>query len=267
MRSLRRRLELAAGVSLLMLGCGCAQAAEIIVFYIGDIDSSSYLGVQQGLSEANAQGEFMGTQYRVVANSEPARGDNGAIAIIAATDPSALTELAHTHRDLAVLDVALKSSELRSQCSDNVFYVAASEAMIDDANRQWQQKMPGSSARAQAWHETFRKYAAGQLNSRFRKKFSQAMNDDAWAGWAAMKLLSDTIVRQPSITGHELINELQTNLAFDGQKGTDLSFRETGQLRQPLLLVADGKIVGEAPVRGVVNPSDLDSLGTQFCAK
>ncbi len=93
------------------------------------------------------------------------------------------------------------------------------------------------------------------------------MNDEAWAGWAAMKLLSDTIVRQPSITGHELINELQTNLAFDGQKGTDLSFRETGQLRQPLLLVADGKIVGEAPVRGVVNPSDLDSLGTQFCAK
>ena len=83
MRSLRRRLELAAGVSLLMLGCGYAQAAEIIVFYIGDIDSSSYLGVQQGLSEANAQGEFMGTQYRLVANSEPPRGDNGAIAIIA----------------------------------------------------------------------------------------------------------------------------------------------------------------------------------------
>jgi hypothetical protein len=47
--------------------------------------------------------------------------------------------------------------------------------------------------------------------------------------------------------------------------GTDMNFRPTGQLRQPLLLVEDGKIAGEAPVRGVAD--DLDSLGNVECEK
>ena len=46
-----------------------------------------------------------------------------------------------------------------------------------------------------------------------------------------------------------------------------MSFRETGQLRQPLLLVDGDRIVGEAPVRGVVDTTYLDSLGVPFCPK
>ena len=84
---------------------------------------------------------------------------------------------------------------------------------------------------------------------------------------AAMKLLSDTIVRQPALAGEDLMEELKTNLAFDGQKGIDMSFRETGQLRQPLLLIDADEIVGEAPVRGIVDSSNLDSLGVPFCTK
>jgi len=44
-----------------------------------------------------------------------------------------------------------------------------------------------------------------------------------------------------------------------------MSFRDTGQLRQTLLLVENGEIVAEAPVRGVVDPDDLDSLGLRAC--
>ena len=102
---------------------------------------------------------------------------------------------------------------------------------------------------------------------RFKDQFGSAMDDDAWAGWAAMKLLADTIVRQPALAGEDLMEELKTNLAFDGQKGIDMSFRETGQLRQPLLLIDADEIVGEAPVRGIVDSSNLDSLGVPFCTK
>jgi ABC transporter substrate binding protein (PQQ-dependent alcohol dehydrogenase system) len=139
--------------------------------------------------------------------------------------------------------------------------------MKADAERQWQRKEPGSRARAHAWHRSFKKYAAAQLNSRFRKRFGQPMDDEAWAGWAAVRLLSDMIVREQIAAPAQLLEALQTNLAFDGQKGIDMSFRDTGQLRQPLLLVDDDRIVGEAPVRGVVGITNLDSLGIPFCLK
>lgn len=45
-----------------------------------------------------------------------------------------------------------------------------------------------------------------------------------------------------------------------------MSFRPNGQLRQPLFLVEGGRIAGEAPVKGVVDIEDLDSLGSNACA-
>ena len=91
------------------------------------------------------------------------------------------------------------------------------------------------------------------------------MTDQAWAAWAAVKLVSDTVARLRSGEPGELLTALRNDLAFDGQKGVDMSFRDNGQLRQPLLLVEHGKIVGEAPVRGVVANGGLDSLGPSAC--
>ena len=55
---------------------------------------------------------------------------------------------------------------------------------------------------------------------------------------------------------------------FDGIKGVPQSFRPNGQMRQRLLLVDDnGKIVAEAPIRGVVDGNDLDTLGQVSCGK
>ena len=139
--------------------------------------------------------------------------------------------------------------------------------MSHDALTQWRQKNPDSEAVVRTWHQTFRKYAAAQLNSRYREANGKDMSDDAWAGWAAVKLLTDTLIRNRDLTDNSLINELKTNLEFDGQKGIDMSFRETGQLRQPLLLVDANKVVGEAPVRGVTDITNLDSLGFTSCPK
>jgi len=242
-------------------------AEEITVLYIGEIDSSAHLGARQGLSEANAQGEFMGIEYRLVSADGVGEAGPQPVAIIAAVNASRLLQLAEQYRDVPLLNTAAQDTSLRENCTANLFHIGPSTAMLADAERQWQRQASGSSARASAWHRTFRKYASAQLNIRFREQFGSDMDDDAWAGWAAMKLLADTIVRQPKLVGEFLIEELKTNLAFDGQKGVDMSFRETGQLRQPLLLIDGDKIVGEAPVRGVVDSSNLDSLGVPFCPK
>ncbi len=251
--------------SALLLTLGEAIAANTVdILFVGEPGTPAHYGARQGLSEANAQGEFLGVTYRLVSADT---ADANPRAVVAAVNPTRLLRLREQRRELPVLNVTAMETTLREACEANLFHVIPSRAMLEDAENQWQRKNPGSAARARAWHRTFRKYAASQLNSRYHEQFGQDMVDEAWSGWAAVKLLSDTIARQPAITGAQLIEQLQTNLAFDGQKGSDMSFRETGQLRQPLLLVDNDKIVGEAPVRGVVNTSNLDSLGLSFCPK
>ena len=93
------------------------------------------------------------------------------------------------------------------------------------------------------------------------------MDDDAWAGWAALKMLSETVARHQSTEPARILTYLRYEMAFDGQKGVPHTFRDTGQLRQPLLLVEAGKLVGEAPVPGVVDSNDLDSLGLTSCKR
>ena len=88
------------------------------------------------------------------------------------------------------------------------------------------------------------------------------MDDAAWAGWAAVKMLADTSIRADTANPAELLAFLRTDLVFDGQKGTDMSFRPDGQLRQPILMVESEKVVGETPVKG----RDLDSLGPTDCS-
>jgi len=139
--------------------------------------------------------------------------------------------------------------------------------MKSDAVAQWQQKEPGSNVTAQAWHGDFVKFAARDLNKRFKKKQGQTMDDDAWAGWAAVKMTSDSVAREKISDAKHMLIHLKTDLSFDGQKGSNMNFRETGQLRQLMILVEDGKIVAEAPVRGVAKPPTLDSLGLLNCEK
>ncbi len=93
------------------------------------------------------------------------------------------------------------------------------------------------------------------------------MDDYSWAGWAAVKMTSDTVARNNITEPAALLNYLKTELSFDGQKGIGMDFRETGQLRQPVLVIEDDKIVAEAPVRGVAKPPTVDSLGIVNCPK
>lgn len=244
-------------------GVAAVHAKTITIAYAGVAGSPAENGVRQGIIEANLQGEFLGVSYQLVANEDAVKP----AAIVIADSDDKVVATARKYPDTPVFNIQSNSDALRAMCLPNLFHTAPSQQMLSDALTQWRTKNPDSAAKPQAWHRKFRKYAAAQLNIRYHESFGEDMNDDAWAGWAATKLLSDTLIRAPELMNDALIQELKTNVAFDGQKGIDMAFRETGQLAQPLLLVDGDEIKGEAPVRGVVEITNLDSLGELNCPK
>ncbi|HTT08590.1 MAG TPA: ABC transporter substrate-binding protein [Gammaproteobacteria bacterium] len=241
----------------------------VTVMYYGAKGDSAWKGATQGLKEANQQGEFLGQSFKLERAADvQALKKAHPVAVIAATDASGLHQLADALPGVAVLNVALDDDDLRAQCSANLLHVLPSQAMKRDAEAQWRRKNPDSRAVAQAWHHTAEKYSATQLNDRFEKTYHKAMDDTAWAGWAAMKMLGDTVIRVQSADPAAVLDYLKTQLKFDGQKGIEMNFRPNGQLRQPLMLVEGDKLMGEAPVKGVARGvEDLDSLGNVECKK
>jgi hypothetical protein len=255
-----------------LAGPACANSSSPVsvrLAFVGSEADSAYLGVRQGLDEANLQGRFLGQAYSIRTVAPDAAGGadlSGDLAVIAAAGPEVLLALAARWPDHPVLNVQAGDDALREACIPNLLHVIPSERMRRDAVRQWRKRHPGAEASAFAWHHEFLKFAGRDLNKRFRASFNTGMDDYAWAGWAAVKMVSDMIARRGPEAPAALLGHLKSDLAFDGQKGIDLNFRATGQLRQPLLIVQDGKLAGEAPVRGVASSdADLDSLGLIEC--
>lgn len=272
-KTVMKIMNIKALTLLLSLFTLAAVHAEPVVYqmaYVGEQNGQAWQGVSQGLDEANRQGQFMNQKYTLdvfTAESAMKEDFSGFLAVISVADKDTYRELVNKLPDMAIFNVSLGDDDLRAACYPNALHILPSNQMKQDAEAQWQQKTPGSAARAQAWHSDFLKYAARELNNRFRKAQGENMNDLSWAGWAAVKIVTDTVVRQVITDADKLLDYLKTDLIFDGQKGTEMNFRETGQLRQILLLIEDGKIVAEAPVIGVAKPTDLDSLGNVECAK
>jgi len=255
-------------LGLCLSGLARADALTVNLLYVGPPTSSALAGVRQGLDEANIQGRFLSQEYKLSQDSlgQALAGKAGAIsAILASLDSDALKQLAAAYPGIPVLNIDNEDDSLRSACIVNLFHVSPSHRMLADAEAQWRKKHPDSAAHAQAWHYSMRKYAAAQLNSRYQKAQGKPMDDAAWAGWAAVRLLSDVVAHNQTAQAADLLQHMKKDLAFDGQKGIDMSFRTTGQLRQPLLLIENDRIAGMAPVRGVAKATQLDSLGLKSC--
>lgn len=237
--------------------------------FVGEERAGAAAGAAQGIHEANLQGRFLGQHYsleNIAAADLEATDPAGYIAVIVAGDAALLQQVGRRFKDHAVFNVRAHDDALRAACAPNLLHVIPSSKMLADARAQWLQKHPGEEVSASAWHPDFVKFAARDLNKRYRKRFSLPMEQYAWAGWAAIKMTSDSVARKNLREPGELLEHLKTALSFDGQKGLDMNFRPTGQLRQPLLLLdAQGRLLGEAPVRGVAAPTDVDSLGLPAC--
>jgi hypothetical protein len=247
-----------------------AEIVEVNFAYVGEVDHSALPGARQGLEESNLQGQFLNQKYNldiVSAKDSQTHDFSAYIAVFTTVDADTFKNLATKLPDTPVFNLSLNDDVLRTACFNNALHIIPSDRMVADAIAQWQQKEPDSKASAQAWHPDFVKFAARDLNKRFTITHNTAMNDYSWAGWVAVKMTADSVARTQITEPAKMLNYLKTDLAFDGQKGDTMNFRETGQLRQPLLLVEDDKIVAEAPVRGIAKPPTLDSLGTLDCAK
>lgn len=246
-----------------------AAGMEVRFAYLGSDQDPAYLGVKQGLGEANLQGTFLGQTYSVDVHDPAgqAREDfTRYVAVLASADAAALRSLAEKASGRAVFNLRSDDEALREACIPNLLHIVPGLRMKHDAVAQWRAKNPEARVTASAWHPEFLKFAGRDLNKRFRAAYGTGMEDAAWAGWAAVKMTSDAIAREGISDAGVVLEFLKTRLVFDGQKGVEMNFRETGQLRQPLLLIEDGKVVGEAPVRGVAeSDDDLDSLGHTSC--
>lgn len=247
-----------------------AENIEATFLFIGDESSQAYFGANQGLVEANLQGEFLGQSYKLITVSAETIESNlndSVVAILISDSKEDFLTIAGQNPNIAVFNLNIEDNDLREMCSTNQFHTIPSTRMKDDALAQWLQKEPDSKAVAKAWHPDFKKFAARDLNKRFVKTNDAKMLDAGWASWAAVKMVSDTVARENETNSKTILEYLKNELGFDGQKGANLSFRDNGQLRQSILIVEGDKILTEAPVRGVANPPSLDSLGLTECKK
>ena len=248
---------------LLALAVSSTAAKKVTVFFVGAVGSSAWKGAEQGIIEANILGRFTGQGYELKKGSASVVPEGAAAVIVAAGGATAAGISKRV--DAAVVNVSDGSDSLRKGCRANLFHTIPSDRMRADALAQWRQNSKSNNNHARAWHPDFVKFAARDLNNRYRKTHGEAMDDEAWAAWAAVKTITEAVTRGQTTDPSAIARYLREELEFDGQKGAPHSFRETGQLRQPLLIVEDGKLVAEAPVRGVADPDDLDTLGLAAC--
>ena len=258
-------------ISLALLLTAALCAEEVNIAYVGPPmrDSSSGNGAMLGLKEAQLQGAFLGIEYSL----SPAELSDlavlrGADAVLVAGTPGRVLAVleAVSEQAIPVFNIAATQDTLRAACAPSLLHTIPSDAMLATAVAQWKQNADASSVNAQAWHPDFVKFAARDLNKRYQELWGTNMDDESWAAWAAVRIVADAAANLPEATVAERLDYLRSEMEFDGQKGDYMTFRDTGQLRQLLLVVVNGELAGEAPVRGVAASDDLDSLDPLVCA-
>jgi len=245
-------------------------AAKVPVIIAFDADNKSAAnGAAMGKEEAIKQAKFLGIEYDFATEKPEDAGNHGKAraVILAGTGEQALAaadKLASA--GIPVISVLSTDDALRTNCRPNLFHMAPSKKMLAAAVAQWKKANPeDKDVVARAWHEDFVKFSARQLNDRWVERFNNPMPDEGWAMWAGVRLITDAIANNPGASPAELTKYLREEMEFDSYKGVYSTFRRTGQLGQTLLVVVDGELAGEAPVRGVAATDALDSLGLQEC--
>lgn len=115
---------------------------------------------------------------------------------------------------------------------------------------------------ALAWHAQFERYGAPQVSRRFAKAVGRPMTDVDWSAWMAGKALVAAAIAAPNGPASAWAQAL-AKTPLDGSKGTNLTFRPwDGQLRQTVLLTDGQGVISQAPVDGMLHPTNvLDTLG------
>ena len=221
------------------------------ILSIGDKNRDYASGVRQGVQEGELQGRFLGFSIKLI-EQETVPSDLSAVkadAIITALpERVVLNMLRSLPSDTPVINVLSRSDSLRDSCQPNLLHTVPSNSMLTDATVAWNKKKPDTSGSATAWHPDFKKFAARDLNKRYKAAHQKAMTPAAWAGWAASRSMADAYARGGLDSIKALTQADRGGFIFDGQKGHDMSLLPNGQLQQVLITEgADGQLLGEAP--------------------
>ena len=117
---------------------------------------------------------------------------------------------------------------------------------------------------ASAWHWSWERHGAPQLNKRFERRAGRRMGDADWASWIAVKAIVEALARTRSTAFADLAAFLKGGrLTLDGYKGPASSFRPwNNQLRQPILLHSYNAVLARAPIEGFLHPTQyMDTVG------
>ncbi|MFN2563813.1 MAG: hypothetical protein ABR499_02215 [Gemmatimonadaceae bacterium] len=233
---------------------------------------TAWQGVTLGAEEAARTAALFGLAIEVL--SERAASRDGMMhtasrllahpvsALVGGFDEASCRALAALATERRVTFLALECTADRDhgdECPRLVYYLQPSAATLQRA-RDTHARRAGTGYAGDLtidlWHHTLGRYGAAQLNERYRRRFGADMDAAAWAGWMAMKILTEAALRARSTQAVDLTRYVARPAArFDGHKGEPLAFdRRTGELRQPLYVVAreirgaePGRVVAEVP--------------------
>ncbi len=228
---------------------------RVPVAFFGEPDSSGANGARLGLDEATRQAKYFGFSF-----SFELRDLEPALRIVSQPEGAMFAGEGRVVMDALELQ--------RGPCRPGLFYTAPSVAMRTDARAQWAARGGEGVERVEAWHPSLVKYAARDLNKRYRERFGVGMDSQAWSAWVAARSLGEAVLRTRSADPAAIAAYLEGEFSLDGQKGVALTFRPNRQLRQPLYIVdGDDRVVGEAPFAEASGERDLDTLGHTECAR
>lgn len=142
------------------------------------------------------------------------------------------------------------------------FYRAAADAISG----------PALGSRASLWEATLEDHGAADLNNSFYQRWGLPMDGPAWAAYAAVRIVVETVLEAQSRSTTDLIALLERpGTSFDLEKGQPLSFQpDDHQLRQPLYLAeidrsAEAKL-GMASLLATFAPEQqTDSVESSDC--
>lgn len=115
-----------------------------------------------------------------------------------------------------------------------------------------------------AWHWSWERHGAPQLEARFELATGRRMDDSDWAAWASVKAVVQSVLRAET-TDFDAVRDylLGERMNLDGVKGNPMSVRAwDNQVRQPILLATGNAVIARAPLSGFLHQTnDLDTLG------
>jgi hypothetical protein len=188
-----------------------------------DPETAAGRGARLGLEEAQRAGELLKLQFQEVPTSE--------YATVGLVPPK--QEMAALFLTVGPL---LKQGE---EPRPRVYSVTASLEFRRQAHSRYPDR---NDLHVVDWHHDLRKFGADALNLRFSRRFEQPMDEAAWRGWIAVKLITELALRYPEGGAADKLEEL----SIDGHKGMPLRFDpRSHQLIQPVYLVDAGEKVVE----------------------